>query len=145
MQRAGFSETIIIRVLFSVFVIFLSLHLLTDFRDASGQAGRSPDAPHPGEWSFESPVVTFYLKDYSLLPHLKVIVNGEVKGVFNNRYVTVEVHPGDVISLDGTYYNRQVSIEVLDTSKEVTSPRAGSVYRLNGNILSLGRVSAKGK
>ncbi|MFZ5647742.1 MAG: hypothetical protein ACOY30_09020 [Bacillota bacterium] len=142
MQKAGFTETIIVRIVFSVFVIFLSLHLLTDFRSAGGQASESPAAPLQGEWNFESPVVTFYLRDYSLLPHLKVLVNGEVKGAFNNRYVTVEVHPGDVISLDGTYYNRPVNIEVMDVSKGVTSPRSGVVYKLNGNILSLGKVPA---
>lgn len=138
-------ETTATRVLFSVFVIFLSLHLLTDFRGAGGHAGGSPAAPHQGEWNFSSPVVMFYLKDYSLMPHLKVLVNGEVKGVFNNRYVAVEVGPGDAISLDGTYYNRPVYIEVLDVSKEVANPKTGAVHKVNGNIISLGKVSLRGK
>ncbi|MCL6609903.1 MAG: hypothetical protein K6T66_00025 [Peptococcaceae bacterium] len=91
-------------------------------------------------WTPGSPVVTFYLKDYSLMPYLRVVVNGEVAGSFKNRYVTVPVQDGDVIALDGTFYNRPVAVEVLGVSAGVAFPAEGGVITLDGNLVTLGRV-----
>jgi hypothetical protein len=85
-------------------------------------------------------VITLQLKNYSLLPMARVLVNDEPQGQFNNRYVTVLVSPGDTIKIDGTRYNRAIDIEVLDVSQEVVFPAAGSKFRVEGNVVSMGKV-----
>ena len=144
MRRDKLLEVIFTRVLFTLFVIFLSFQILTGFKEAKGETG-SLTQSRTSEWTPGSPVITFYLKDYSLLPRVRVLVNDEVKGSFNNRYVTVEVHQGDIIHLDGTFYNSPVNIEVLSVTRGIIHPRGGEIFRLNGNLLSLGKVAAAGQ
>jgi len=85
-------------------------------------------------------VVTFQLKNYSLLPMARVLVNDEPQKIFNDRYVTVFVRAGDILKIDGTRYNRSIDIEVLDVSKEVIRPAAGSGFRVEGNVVTVGKV-----
>ncbi|KUK81119.1 MAG: putative membrane protein [Pelotomaculum thermopropionicum] len=84
--------------------------------------------------------VTFQLKNYSLLPMARVLVNNEPRGIFDNRYVTVLVGEGDMIKIDGTRYDRAIDIEVLDVSKGVVLPAAGSEFRVEGNVVAVGKV-----
>lgn|GEM_PF-2244963 len=141
MRRDKLLEVLFTRALFTLFVIFLSFQIFNGFNEAKGETS-SQALNKTSEWNPGSPVVTFYLKDYSLLPKARVLVNDEVKGQFNNRYVTIEVHHGDIIKLDGTFYNSPVNIEVLSVTSGITHPRGGDVFKLNGNILSLGKVAA---
>jgi hypothetical protein len=85
-------------------------------------------------------VITFQLKNYSTLPLARVLVNGESRGEFRDRYVTVFVREGDIIEVDGSRYSRPLDIEVLDVSKGVLVPSAGEHLRVEGSITSLGRV-----
>lgn len=85
-------------------------------------------------------VVTFQLKNYSALPLARVLVNGEPRGEFSDRYVTVFVQEGDLLEVDGSRYSRPLDIEVLDVSKEVLVPAAGDHLRVEGGITCLGRV-----
>lgn len=135
-------ESVAARLIFSLAIIFLTLHLL----GVPGQYNGSPDAaPASGsswEFSGDEQVITLYLHDYSLLPYLKVLVNNEVKGTFLNRYVTVPVRNGDSIAIDGTFYKEPLTIEVLNVPMAVTRPRSGETIRLNGNVAGLGKVVA---
>jgi hypothetical protein len=88
----------------------------------------------------EDSVLTFQLKNFSSLPLARVLVNGEPRGEFRDRYVTVHVREGDVLEVDGTRYKRPLVIEILDVSGEVVTPTAGSIIRVEGNISFLGRV-----
>lgn len=88
----------------------------------------------------QSPVVTLQLKNFSSLPLAKVLVNGEPRGEFRDRYVTVFVREGDLLEVDGTRYNRPLDIEVLDVSKEVIQPAAGTRIRVKGTIGVIGKV-----
>lgn len=88
----------------------------------------------------QNPVVTLQLKNYSTLPLARVLVNGEPRGEFRERYVTVFVREGDVLEVDGTRYNRSLDIEVLDVSREVILPAAGTRIRVEGSISPLGQV-----
>ena len=89
----------------------------------------------------QEPVITFQLKNYSTLPLARVLVNGESRGEFRDRYVTVLVREGDIIEVDGSRYSRPLDIEVLDVSKEILVPSAGDHLRVEGGITCLGRVS----
>lgn len=88
----------------------------------------------------QRPVVTFQLKNFSLLPLAKVLVNGEPGGEFQDRYVTVFVKEGDILEVDGTRYSRPIDIEVLDASREVIRPAAGARFRVDGNVVTVGQV-----
>lgn len=88
----------------------------------------------------QSPVITLQLKNFSSLPLAKVLVNGEPRGEFRDRYVTVFVREGDLLEVDGTRYNRPLDIEVLDVSKEVIQPAAGTRIRVKGTIGVIGKV-----
>lgn len=88
----------------------------------------------------QEPVITLQLKNYSTLPLARVLVNGESRGEFRDRYVTVFVQEGDIIEVDGSRYNRPLEIEVLDVSKEILVPLAGEHLRVEGGITRLDRV-----
>lgn len=88
----------------------------------------------------QNPVVTLQLKNFSSLPLARVLVNGEPRGEFRDRYVTVFVREGDVLEVDGTRYNRPIDIEVLDVSKEVILPAPATRIRVEGSVSPLGQV-----
>lgn len=135
-----FIEKLLIRLIFSAVIFLLFFQIITSFKESIGEENHLVNGNSTKDWTYESEVITFFLKDYSLMPHLKVIVNGEVKGTFKNRYVTVAVHGGDVLSLDGTFYEIPVRIEVLNISGGIKHPKKGSVLKLHGNILPVGMV-----
>ena len=87
--------------------------------------------------------VTLYLKNYSLLPHLQVLVNGNKAGVFDNRYVTVSVQDGDVIEIDGTFYNHSIIAEVLNTTDDITTPVIEQQLSIENNVILVGVVKIK--
>lgn len=144
MSRNEYAGRLLLRVLFSAVILFFSLQIFSGYRDMPAENSGRLSGRGETDWVSGSQVVTFFLADYSLLPYVRVLVNGEVKGSFEKRYVTVAVREGDSIAIDGTFYARQVSIEVLDVSSGVKSPRKGSVYRLNGSVISLGEVKISG-
>lgn len=145
MSGKGSFESLTVRIIFSLVIIFLSLQLFGGFRDYYSTPGATATAEQTYYFSGDEQVVTLYLQKYSLLPRLKVLVNGESRGSFNSRYVTVAVRSGDVITLDGTFYKRPVDIEILDSSKAVRSPSKGKILHLNGTIISLGKVVTSGE
>ncbi|MCL5058135.1 MAG: hypothetical protein M1130_09105 [Actinobacteria bacterium] len=139
MNKSSFESTAV-RLIFSLGVIFLSLHLLGGLGQYQSSYDAAPASGPAGEFSGDEQVITLYLHDYSLLPYLKVLVNNEVRGSFQNRYVTVPVLSGDSIAIDGTFYKEPLTVEVLNTPGTVTRPRKGETIRLNGNVAGLGRV-----
>lgn len=143
MHGGRYAERLLVRLLFTSVVLFFSLHIVMVYRD-SVSAYSGPFSAGPGDWPPDSPVVTLFLQDYSLMPYVRVVVNGEVKGAFNHRYVTVAVQDGDSLALDGTFYKRPVRVEIFDVSGGVISPGKGRVITLNGNMAPLGRVKIKG-
>ena len=140
MSGAKYFESVAVRLLFSAVIIFLSIHLINDFRYTYSGGDIVPASSAVENISADSQLVTLYLSDYSLLPHLRVLVNGEVKGTFNSRYLALAVNSGDVIAVDGTFYKRPVKVEVYNVSKNIKSPRCGDRLQLNGNVASLGKT-----
>ncbi|MFZ5644142.1 MAG: hypothetical protein ACOY46_11175 [Bacillota bacterium] len=134
------AESIISRLLLTFALIFLSLHVLSADRLSENQYDAVNTTGTAADISADTRVITLFLRDYSLLPHMRVLVNGDVRGEFKNRYVTVTVNSGDVVSIDGTYYNMPVRVELLNASKAVTSPRPGDIFNVKGNITTLGKV-----
>lgn len=85
-------------------------------------------------------LVTFQMLDYTTLPMAAVLVNGEIKGSFEQRYVTVPVAHGDVLEIDTHYYRHPVSFKVVETFGDVTWPAKGRVFTVEGTTKKLGTV-----
>lgn len=131
-------EKIMVRVLFTMTLLFFSFQVFSAYQQAMVVNNTSNTKP---VWSSDTPVVTFYLRDYASMPYAHVLLNGEVAGSFQQRYLTIPVHSGDLLSLDGSFYGRPINIEIFNASKGVKNPEKGKSIQLNGNIISLGKVT----
>jgi len=85
-------------------------------------------------------LVTFQLMDYTSLPKAAVLVNGEKKGYFENRYVTVPVIDGDELAIETGFYEHPVSFKVIQTYGNVLVPSAGMVIEVQGTTKTIGPV-----
>lgn len=138
MSANGYAERLLVRVIFSAVVLFFSARIIAGYFGPEAAGGGRLEESGISAWTPGSQVITFSLQDYSLMPYVRVLVNDEVRGSFDSRYVTVAVQEGDVIALDGTFYDRPVAVEVMDVSGGVKNPLRGAVYRLDGNVARIG-------
>ncbi len=90
-------------------------------------------------------LVTFQLLDYSTLPKAAIMVNGEKKGCFTHRYVTVAVDDGAVLAIDARFYQQPVSVKVIETYGDVQWPPAGTVFAVHGTVREIGKVVVRGE
>lgn len=92
-------------------------------------------------WS--EPRITLYLENYSALPHLVVLVNGNKMDVFDDRYVTIPVQDGDRVEIDSTFYSNEVLVKVLNTTADVIIPMIDKQLALKNNIVPVCTVKLK--
>ncbi len=85
-------------------------------------------------------LVTFQLLDYTSLPKAAILVNGEKKGYFANRYVTVPVTDGDELAIETGFYERPVSFKIIQTYGNVLVPPIGIVIEVQGTTKTIGTV-----
>ena len=84
--------------------------------------------------------VTLQLENYSSLAKAKVMVNGHEAGDFTEKQVSVMVHPGDLLEVDGSFYQQAIRVKVLDTSSIIKLPEEGKEFLIRSGITELGRV-----
>lgn len=97
-------------------------------------------APHAAQNVMAGePVMTLLLKEYSSLPKMYLLVNGEPAGGFDDRYLTFQVQDGDLLELDASFYNHQVEVEVVTASENIIFPKKKEIVVING-IHTLGKV-----
>lgn len=130
-------------VVIAAVVVLAQLSIYGDYAEQA--AAPAASWRHPGLfWGHQRGLTGFrnYLpvKNFSSLPLARVLVNGEVRGEFRDRYVTVYVREGDILEVDGTRYKRPLEIEIFDVSGDVLSPAVDTTIRVEGNIYSLGPV-----
>jgi len=85
-------------------------------------------------------LVTFQLLDYSTLPRAAVLVNGEKRGSFQYRYVTVPVADGDELAIDAAFYEQPVSFKIIETYGNVRWPESGMIVKVHGTTKKIGKV-----
>lgn len=85
-------------------------------------------------------LVTFQLLDYTSLPRAAVLVNGEKKGYFTHRYVTVPVADGDELAVETSFYEHPVSFKIIETYGNVLRPSTGTVIEVHGTTKTIGTV-----
>lgn len=94
----------------------------------------------PGYVYTGGPVVTLELKNFTTLPRALVLVNHEPRASFGQRYITIPVADGDRIEVDGSFYSHPLDVEVLDVSRNISSPPAGRKVVVDGTVTAVGTV-----
>ncbi|MDA8235577.1 MAG: hypothetical protein M0Z31_12405 [Clostridia bacterium] len=84
--------------------------------------------------------VTLQLENFSSLAKAKIIVNGREVGNFTEKLVSVKVRPGDLLEVDGSFYQQAIRVKVLDTSPIIKRPEEGGEFLVRSGITQLGKV-----
>ncbi|MGI6684842.1 MAG: hypothetical protein ACOX47_05030 [Bacillota bacterium] len=87
--------------------------------------------------------LTVELKDFSSLSKAKLLVNGEEIADFRNKKITVKVYPDDIISIDGTFYNRPLAFEISEISPNISWPVLHQIIETKSTVEHLGQVKFK--
>lgn len=87
--------------------------------------------------------ITLALVNYSSLQKAKVLVNGKSVGTFLNKYVLVNVKEGDILEIDGTFYNHPIKVEVYETEPAVKGLKEGQKFTVKKEILTLTEINFK--
>jgi len=74
---------------------------------------------------------------------INIYINGELIKNKSISIIDLNVYNGDVIEIDGTGLNKKLDIIVMETTENVIFPKAGMMYNIEGNIVTLGRVKLK--
>lgn len=88
-------------------------------------------------------VMTFELLDVSSLSKAKILVNGSPEADFSEKYATVKITPGDLVVLDGTFYERPFRIKLLDIYPDVVRPVKGVIYTVKQEQHRVGRLEVR--
>lgn len=127
-------------VIFMAVTLVVAQAMLVEdpFRTVMGKVGVEPafsTAVHTANQG--QAVVTLYLENHSVLPHLQVLVNGNKVAAFDSRYVTVLVQNGDIIEVDGTFYKHNILVKVIDTIGDITNPVVEQQLNIENNVISV--------
>ena len=87
--------------------------------------------------------LTIELKDFSSLSKAKLMINGQETTDFRDKKITIKVYPDDIISIDGSYYNRTLEFEVSEASPNIFYPTLHQVVKTNSTVESFGKVKFK--
>lgn len=88
----------------------------------------------------QAPYITLELQGVSSLAKATVLVNGTKVGDFANKSVTVRVRPGDILSIDGSFYHRTALVTVVQCSPLVKYPKEGQEIMVNSRLVALSPV-----
>jgi len=87
--------------------------------------------------------LTIELKDFSSLSKAKLLINGQETSDFRDKKITVKVYPDDVISIDGSFYNRPLEFKVSEASPNISNPTPNQIIKTNSTVESFGKVKFK--
>ena len=133
-------------VIFTAVILVVGQAVVVDdpFRTVMARVGTDTGAASGNNavhWQDEH--ITLYLENFSALPHLKVLLNGAEAAEFKDRYVTVPVSDEDVVEIDGTFYQHQINVRVLNTTAGVAAPAEGHKLIINSKVVPVGTVKIK--
>ncbi len=87
--------------------------------------------------------VTIMLVSRPSSPRAKLLVNGKVEENFATSFLTITVHPNDLLELDGTAEPGILRFRVVKTSLNVLQPALGTEVVTQQSIGYLGKVKLK--
>lgn len=77
------------------------------------------------------------------LEYAQVLINGISFGNFKDGEVLVRVYPGDVVSIDGSAYKRELGFHVTSVSSNISKDYVSTSLTTNGNIVDVGIIVFK--
>ncbi|MBS1348403.1 MAG: hypothetical protein HP052_02900 [Firmicutes bacterium] len=77
------------------------------------------------------------------LEYAQVLINGISFGDFKDGEVLVRVYPGDVVSIDGSAYKRELGFHVTSVSSNISKDYVSTSLTTNGNIVDVGIIVFK--
>lgn len=86
--------------------------------------------------------VTLVLVNRPAAPGLRLLLNGYAVADFSHPTVTVVVHPGDELTLDGRADPESARVRVVDAA-DLAAPPEGAEFEVRGDVRSLGEVRAR--
>lgn len=87
--------------------------------------------------------VTIQCDNYSSLEKAILLVNGEEVADFRDKQITIKVSPGDVLSIDGSFYVHELVFKVVAVSENVGQPEIGQIIHVQGDVAVVGEVRMK--
>lgn len=85
--------------------------------------------------------VTLELMDYTTLPEVKVLLNGEQAGEFREQQLTVRVEYGDVIAVDATAYASPVRVRIKSVSSVIDTAGLQEISTVCSECREVGRIA----
>lgn len=156
---AGRLELFLLKVVVMGFVIFFMIQamfigdplqrMVTVFEGVEGLNFQNRPESTKESINFNSPIaeteaeITLALVDYSSLQKAKVLVNGEVKGNFLNKYVSVNLHQGDLLEVDGKFYTHSFKVKLIEVSPALAGLKQGQQFTVKAEELTLGEIQFK--
>lgn len=77
------------------------------------------------------------------LEYAQVLINGISFGDFKDGEVLVRVYPGDVVSIDGSAYKRELGFHITSVSSNISKDYVSTSLTTNGNIVDVGIIVFK--
>ncbi|NPV26297.1 MAG: hypothetical protein HPY81_02325 [Firmicutes bacterium] len=115
------------------------------FKDVDDANQPGSEMSLSGRPSVPTGTLTVSLLNYSSLQKAVLLRNGEPIGDFRDKHLTVRVHAGDVLEVDGSYYNYPLALEITAASENIVSPKVKQRIEVKHNVVKLGVVQLKDK
>lgn len=77
------------------------------------------------------------------LEYAQVLINGIAFGNFKDGEILIRVYPGDVISIDGSAYQRELGFHVTSVSSNISKDYVSTSLTTNGDIVDVGIIVFK--
>ncbi|KXG76854.1 hypothetical protein [Thermotalea metallivorans] len=110
-------------VSFFLLLIFQILHIANDRLIPLNDKSLRKDNIYSTKPVFSAAMLTLQIDGDKDNPSLSVFVNGEEYGRFIHNKIDLIVRDGDVISIKAPHISRPLKIQVLNTTKNLITPR----------------------
>ena len=137
------------KLLIRMIIVTASLLVLVQALVVDDQPGNimaqvgSDDNPTTASAHWSEPRITFYLENYSAVPHLAVLINDSKVAAFNDRYVTIAVQHGDVVTIDSTFYRHTTKVKIINVSSDINNQLVDKQITLHSNIVPVCTIKIK--
>lgn len=71
---------------------------------------------------------------------VKILINGEEAGTFDDALLAVPVIQGDVLEIDASLVEYPVQVSVESVSEPLDRSLEGEIFRAEGNIVKIGKI-----
>jgi len=87
--------------------------------------------------------LTIEIEQYASLPESKILINGQEKYAFKEKEILVEIHAGDLLEIDSSYYNFPVNYKIKSCSSNLAYPKKEQVFTGNQSVVMVGEIIVK--